>query len=364
MLLEKSGGGDRQPVGAVVRYTTEEHVVCSNFIARLRPAAGFDSGFLTYLHAALYSSGVAGLSIKQTTGIQNMDVGHYLRTVVPVPRYRVQRAIANFLDREIQRIDALIEKKQRLRGRLTERRLAVLLYAVDGRLTVAGSPRSARPLPWLDSLPVDWPTIKLSFVARLGSGHTPSRTHPEYWTDCTIPWITTGEVAQVRDDRREVITQTRERISELGLANSAAELHPAGTVVLCRTASAGYSAIMGSDMATSQDFATWTCSPRLLPRFLLTCLRAMRSDLLGRLAMGSTHKTIYMPDIQALRIPLPPVKGQQAALDAADRELRAIDPLRQSLDAQIRLLYERRQALITEVVTGQRRIDEPTPAVA
>lgn len=90
----------------------------------------------------------------------------------------------------------------------------------------------------------------------------------------------------------------------------------------------------------------------------------MRSDLLGRLAMGSTHKTIYMPDIQALRIPLPPVKGQQAALDAADRELRAIDPLRQSLDAQIRLLYERRQALITEVVTGQRRIDEPTPAVA
>ena len=107
----------------------------------------------------------------------------------------------------------------------------------------------------------------------------------------------------MRSDRIEVIKETRERVSELGVANSSAEIHPAGTVVLCRTASAGYSAIMGTNMATSQDFATWTCDPLLRPRFLLLCLRVMRQDLLGRLAMGSTHKTIYMPDIEALRIP-------------------------------------------------------------
>jgi len=303
-----------------------------------------------------HESGILALTEDSAHGTKRLETSRLKAFELPLPTIGEQRTIAMFLDRETQRIDALIEKKRVLWERLTERRLAVLLAAVDGRLTVGG-PRRDRPLPWLGSLPVDWPTIKLSFVARLGSGHTPSRTHPEYWTDCTIPWITTGEVAQVRDDRREVITQTRERISELGLANSAAEAHPAGTVVLCRTASAGYSAIMGSDMATSQDFATWTCSPRLLPRFLLACLRAMRPDLLGRLSMGSTHKTIYMPDIQALRIPLPPVAEQQSALDAADRELKTIDALLDSLDTQIRLLHERRQALITEVVTGQRRVD-------
>jgi type I restriction enzyme S subunit len=174
--------------------------------------------------------------------------------------------------------------------------------------------------------------------------------------DCNIPWITTGEVAQVRDDRQEVLTRTRERISELGLANSAAELRPPGTVVLSRTASAGYSAIMGTAMATSQDFVTWTCGPRLVPRFLLFCLRAMRSDLLGRLAMGSTHKTIYFPDIESIRTPLPTIREQQRMLDLADKELRPLAPLEDAVDRQIALLRERRQALITAAVTGELQV--------
>jgi type I restriction enzyme S subunit len=194
--------------------------------------------------------------------------------------------------------------------------------------------------------------VKIKHVARLGTGHTPSRSHPQYWEDCTIPWITTGEIQQVRDDRAEVITETRERISEVGLANSAAELRPAGTVVLCRTASAGYSAIMGAEMATSQDFATWTCSDRLLPRYLLMCLRAMRGDLLGRLAFGSTHKTIYMPDIQALQIPLPTVEEQHHVLAAIDKRTSVIDAVSNLLRHQLHLLAEHRQAMITAVVSG------------
>ncbi len=187
----------------------------------------------------------------------------------------------------------------------------------------------------------------------MGSGHTPSRLRSDWWVDCDIPWITTGEVSQVRDDRREVITETREKISKLGLANSSAELKPAGTVVLCRTASAGYSAIMGTNMATSQDFVTWTCGPDLDPAYLLWVLRAMRPDLLGRLAMGSTHKTIYVPDLQSLRIPLPPVEEQRKIVEKIRASNRRIDELVDKLDRQIDLLAERRQALITAAVTGQ-----------
>ena len=152
----------------------------------------------------------------------------------------------------------------------------------------------------------------------------------------------------------EDIYDTREKISDLGLANSSATIHRAGTVVLCRTAaSAGYSAIMGSDMATSQDFTTWTCGPLLRPRYLLLCLRAMRRDLLGRLAMGSTHKTIYMPDIESIRIPLPPVDEQDTIVERAWTNLRAIDGASDSIDRQIALLRERKLALITAAVTGQ-----------
>lgn len=110
---------------------------------------------------------------------------------------------------------------------------------------------------------------------------------------------------------------------------------------------------MGTDMATSQDFVTWTCGPRLDPYYLLWCLRAMRQDLLGRLAMGSTHKTIYVPDLQMLRIPLPEVSEQREIVERIRKQNADIDAAIDSINRQIELLKERRRSLITAAVTGQ-----------
>ncbi|MEU0753806.1 restriction endonuclease subunit S [Streptomyces albogriseolus] len=195
----------------------------------------------------------------------------------------------------------------------------------------------SRLAPWLSAS--RWPTAPIRLVARLGSGHTPSRSKPEYWEHCTVPWITLADVWQLRDGRTNVITETKEMVSPLGLANSAAVKHPAGTVILSRTASVGFSAIMGRDMATSQDFATWTCGPKLEPRYLLYALRGMASDL-KRVATGSTHKTIYMPDIEQLRVPLPPLKEQRRIADFLDAETSRID--------RILGLRARQQSLVEE----------------
>jgi type I restriction enzyme S subunit len=79
----------------------------------------------------------------------------------------------------------------------------------------------------------------------------------------------------------------------------------------------------------------------------------MRSDLIGRLAFGSTHKTIYVPDLQTLRIPLPPVEEQQQIVGQIRESNRQIDELADKIDKQLELLAERRQALVTAAVTGQ-----------
>lgn len=55
ILIEKSGGGDKQPAGTVVLYTMNEPAVCSNFLAAMKPAPGMLSRYLVYLHSALYS---------------------------------------------------------------------------------------------------------------------------------------------------------------------------------------------------------------------------------------------------------------------------------------------------------------------
>ncbi|MFE6978223.1 restriction endonuclease subunit S [Streptomyces sp. NPDC057682] len=278
----------------------------------------------------------------------------------PLPPLAEQRRIADFLDAETARIDYLKAIQEAAKRALLERRAAGLFSAVTGSEIRERIPST---LAWVETLPSTWEAVKLGHVARMGSGHTPSRNKPEWWMDCTIPWVTTGEVSQMRSDRLEVLTETREKISETGLLNSSAEIHPSGTVVLCRTAaSAGYSAVMGRDMATSQDLATWTCGPKLDPFFLLWCLRAMRTDLLNRLAMGSTHKTIYMPDLQGLRIPLPDIREQRNIVEVIRSSNLAIDSAADAIDGQLALLAERRQTLITSAVTGQFDITTATPS--
>ena len=207
--------------------------------------------------------------------------------------------------------------------------------------------------PWLSAS--RWETVPIRYVARLGSGHTPSRQRPEYWEDCKVPWVTLADVGQLRDGTVNVISKTAELISPLGLANSSAVRHPAGTVILSRTASVGFSAILGADMATSQDFATWTCGAKLDNRYLLHALRAMVPDL-RRLAMGSTHKTIYMPDIAGLRIPLPPLDEQRQIADILDAETARIDELLRLRALQRDLLKERRALLLESKVIEARSV--------
>jgi type I restriction enzyme S subunit len=349
-VLVTEGSGSLSSVGASAVWNAEMggNVCFQNTLLRLRPRPSTDARYLAWWCRHAFADGLFA-SVATGANIFHVSADRVRSLLMTYQPRAHQRAIAVFLDVETARIDALVRNKRTLLTLLEERKASTMLDGVSGHL-LPGHAFVDSKLSWLTDRPAPWDEVLLRLVARTGSGHTPSREHPEWWNDCAIPWITTGEVAQVRSDEVEVIDETREMISERGVANSA------GTVVLCRTASAGYSGIMGSAMATSQDFITWTCGALLRPRFLLLCLRAMRQDLLGRLATGSTHKTIYMPDLHALRIPLPPIGEQDQIVDGVWAKLSAGFLLARQLKAQIALLQERRQALITAAVTGELEI--------
>jgi len=203
---------------------------------------------------------------------------------------------------------------------------------------------------WIGDVPEHWKVEPVRRAARLASGHTPSRSVQEYWENCTVPWFTLADVWQIREEGRTYVVDTKEKISELGLANSSACLLPKGTVMLSRTASVGFAAIMGVPMATTQDFANWVCSPDLLPEYLLYSLRSMKSEF-DRLMMGSTHNTIYMPDIAQLTFAKPPVDEQRTVVAFLDRETAKIDALVDEQKWLIELLKEKRQAVISHAVT-------------
>lgn len=212
-------------------------------------------------------------------------------------------------------------------------------------------------LGWATSIPAHWDVVPLKHVAKMGTGHTPDRNKPAYWRDCDIPWVTTPDVTR-RAESLEPLVDTEQKISQVGLANSAAVLHPTDTVMLSRTASIGYSVRIGRPMATTQAFVTWTPGPMLDPRYLLLVLRAMRQEW-ERLAYGSTHLTIYMPDLESIRIPLPPLAEQRRIADFLDVESARIGELAK-LDARLLTsLYERRQSVIDLEIESARNSRQP-----
>lgn len=170
---------------------------------------------------------------------------------------------------------------------------------ITSRFLSVGKPRTEAP----DGF--EW--TPLTSVARLETGHTPARKHPEYW-DGDIPWI---GIRDATANHGRTISSTRERVTQAGVDNSSTRLLPADTVCLSRTASVGYVVTMGVPMCTSQDFVNWVCGPLLNHRYLNYVLVG-EHDAMLRFAHGSTHQTIYFPEVKAFHASLPDRKTQDS----------------------------------------------------
>lgn len=169
-------------------------------------------------------------------------------------------------------------------------------------------PKSTQP-------PNGWRWVDLTDVARLESGHTPSRRVAEYWEQGDVPWLSLKDVRGL-DSR--YVDETADKPTLQGIENSSARILPKGTVAFCRTASVGNAVILGRDMATSQDFVNWVCGPDLLPEYLYEAFRASKAAF-DKEKQGTTHKTIYMPVVRQFKVLLPPLSEQKRIADILDK---------------------------------------------
>lgn len=318
---------------------------------RMCAVAGRSEAITQFLSKCLSIPLLVINDLAYATTVKHLSSYEVLHSKIAVPPANELNKINAAINCETARIDALITKKIRFIELLKEKRQALITHAVTKGLDT-NVPMRETGVDWIGDVPEHWSVVQVRHVATLGSGHTPSRSRPDWWEDCCIPWFTLADIWQVRREGRRFVTETEEMVSELGIANSSAVVHPAGSVMLSRTASVGFPAIMGCAMATSQDFAVWRCDSRVVNEYLYLVLLGMKQEL-SRLMIGSTHKTIYMPDIEAFRMPLPPVEQQKEIVKYVGSELQRIDTVIAKTLRSIELLKERRAAFIAAAVTGQ-----------
>jgi type I restriction enzyme S subunit len=209
-----------------------------------------------YLHAYLrhIRAYLAGLGRGGTQA--NINAGHVRSLAIPLPPLDEQRRIAARLRDQLREVDAL-DTAATARG--------AELAHLRSRAYETAFPVTPLAVTTESASPDGWTWHSLGSLARLESGHTPSRSRPDWWGG-NIPWIALPDIRAL--DGRHVF-ETVERTNPEGIAHSAARVLPAGTVVLSRTASVGFVTIMDRPMATSQDFVNWICGPDLDPEFLM-----------------------------------------------------------------------------------------------
>ena len=329
---------------------SEEPLVASTGFAVLRPGPDVDARFLWRL---IQSEGFVQSVVAHSDGVGYPAIAPSRLGSLPIllPPLPEQRAISAFLDRQTVKIDELIAKKERLIALLQEQRAAVITHAVTRGLD-PNAPMKDSGVEWLGQVPKHWAVRRIKQVAKMDSGHTPDKAKPEYWDGGTVPWVSLNDTAHLR--RQEWITDTAVCTTPLGLANSSAHLLPPDSVVFSRDATIGRCAITTRPMAVSQHFIAWICGVQLLPRYLLQVLRSslMQQELMS-LTMGSTVKTIGMPDVKSLVTPVPPLDEQAAIIVFLDRAKARIDRLDVEVRAAIDRLREYRSALISAAVTGK-----------
>lgn len=150
-----------------------------------------------------------------------------------------------------------------------------------------------------------FPLVKLGTCGKFYMGGTPSRQNIDFWQNGTIKWLTIGDY-----ENGDLITQTKELITQKGLENSSAKLIKKGAVVISIYATIGRVGILGDDMATNQAIVSIIVNENFINKFVMYILSLCKKHLIAQ-AKTTTQQNINLTILQNIKIPLPPLDIQK-----------------------------------------------------
>ena len=278
----------------------------------------------------------------------------------PLPPLPEQRAIASFLDRETEKIDALVAEQERLIELLKEKRQAVISHAVTKGLN-PDVPMKDSGIEWVGQVPSHWAPIQVGRVCRdIGDG--PHFSPP--YVDEGVLFLSARNVkvdCWALDDVKYV--------SEADCREFDKRIVPEpGDVLYTKGGTTGVARVVDLE----QRFQVWVHIAVLkvrkdlvTPHYLGYALNSIgcyeQSQLLTR---GATNNDLGLTRMTKIWFGLPPLAEQRAIVEFLDGATSRLDTLTAEAQRGIDLLQERRTALISAAVTGQIDVREATGRAA
>jgi len=174
----------------------------------------------------------------------------------------------------------------------------------------------------LYKLPKGWEWKQLGDISKLIGGGTPKRNMNEYWDNGNIVWLSPTDLGKIGDII--YISDSKDKITQLGLDKSSAKLLPVGTVLYSSRATIGKIAINTIEVSTNQGFTNFICNENLNNRYLAYILSRFTPEITS-LSNSTTFKEVSKTSLKKFQIPLPPLQEQQRIVTKLDTLFEKID---------------------------------------
>lgn len=325
-------------------------VICGYHLAIIRP---YDINYGAFIKRVFECGYARAYFSTRSNGLTRYGLGTYPLDNVSYPKPTKEEAtiIANFLDHETAKIDALITKQQRLIELLKEKRQAVISHAVTKGIN-PNTPMKDSGVEWLGEVPEHWNITEIRFITNQIGGGTPSKDKEEYWNG-NIPWVSP------KDMKVDYIDDSQDKITEDAVKNSSTKLIPKGSVLIVMR---GMILIHSVPVALTLKKVTVNQDMKaLLPikevingEYLLLLLKGLRNFILD-LVEESAHgtKCLRTESFDRMKVAIPSIDEQIKIFIQLRKKISAIDSLVDKAKFGIDLLQERRTALISAAVTGK-----------
>ena len=320
----------------------ENDIVYSYHILRYKtkkPVYHYYKKYLINHHSVLnqFSSECKGT----TRQIIGRDVFNNVRVVLP--SLHEQQQIVSFLDTKTSLIDSLIEKTQRKIELLKEKRTSLINELVTKGLNPNVEMKDSG-VEWIGEIPSHWETKKLKYLSKIIYGISPPDT--TYNDEGIGTLLINGPVEYSKTD----FGYTR----SLKWTTEPNKFTTKGSLLFClRGSTTGRMNITHTDVSIGRGVCSINSNENQW--FLIYSMFSVRRWIQDQIS-GSTFPSVTSDDVNNYVICSPPINEQQQIVEYLDEQTQIIDNTISIEEKRIKLLKEYRQSLISEVVTGKRKV--------
>lgn len=300
--------------------------------------------------SAAYRAQVEMACSGTSSSMQNLAQEQFGSFVMPLPPFVDQGGIAEFLDRETAKIDALIAEQESLIALLKEKRQAAISHAVTKGLN-PDAPMKPSGIEWLGDVPAHWHVARLKTVSKFVT------SGPRGWSDHISEsgslFIQSGDL----DDRLGIDFAGAKRVSIEEDAETRRTQLMDGDVLVCITgAKTGNVAVceqVPEEAHVNQHLCLVRPGSLILPMFLGLALYGRVGQVQFELSQYGLKQGLSLENVLETVVPVPPLQEQAAVVARVVGEVDELDGLSAVANRAVQLLQERRAALISAAVTGQ-----------